>query len=58
MDEQASYVCDACGEEIVIPDIRRTSYIVSRLRLMPSLQFGKTVLQIKVILKKRTAVQK
>lgn len=30
------------GEDIVIPDIRSTSYIVSRFRLMPSLQFGKT----------------
>lgn len=29
------------GEDIVIPDIRRTSYIYSRLRLMPSLSYGK-----------------
>lgn len=29
------------GEELIIPDIRHTSYIVSRFRLMPSLQFGK-----------------
>ncbi len=29
------------GETLVIPDIRRTSYIVSRLRLMPSLVYGK-----------------
>jgi hypothetical protein len=29
------------GDQIVFPDIRNTSYIVSRLRLMPSLQFGK-----------------
>lgn len=29
-------------ESIVVPDIRNTSYIMSRLRLMPSLQFGKT----------------
>ncbi len=31
------------GEQLVIPDIRSTSYIMSRLRLMPSLQFGKQV---------------
>ncbi|MEZ4400030.1 MAG: hypothetical protein R3B06_08425 [Kofleriaceae bacterium] len=31
------------GEQLVIPDIRSTSYITSRLRLMPSLQFGKQV---------------
>jgi hypothetical protein len=31
------------SEQLVIPDIRSTSYIVSRLRLMPSLQFGKQV---------------
>lgn len=29
------------GETIVIPDIRRTSYIVSRFRMMPSLSYGK-----------------
>lgn len=29
------------GEELVIPDIRRTSYIVSRLRIMPSLTYAK-----------------
>ena len=29
------------GDEIVIPDIRRTSYITSRARFMPSLIFGK-----------------
>jgi len=29
------------GEPLVIPDIRRTSYIMSRFRFMPSLQFGK-----------------
>jgi hypothetical protein len=31
------------GEQLIIPDIRSTSYVVSRLRLMPSLQFGKQV---------------
>jgi hypothetical protein len=31
------------GEELIIPDIRSTSYIMSRLRLMPQLQFGKLV---------------
>jgi hypothetical protein len=29
------------GEQLVIPDIRRTSYIVSRFRMMPSLIYGK-----------------
>jgi hypothetical protein len=29
------------GDQLVIPDIRHTSYIVSRFRLMPSLTFGK-----------------
>ena len=29
------------GEQLVIPDIRRTSYIMSRFRLMPSLTYGK-----------------
>jgi hypothetical protein len=29
------------GETLVIPDIRRTSYIVSRFRMMPSLIYGK-----------------
>ncbi len=29
------------GEQLVIPDIRRTSYIVSRFRMMPSLVYGK-----------------
>lgn len=29
------------GETVVVPDIRSTSYVMSRLRLMPSLQFGK-----------------
>ena len=29
------------GEDIVIPEIRRTSYITSRLRLMPTLKFEK-----------------
>ncbi|HVV88811.1 MAG TPA: hypothetical protein VHE35_37465 [Kofleriaceae bacterium] len=29
------------GEDLVIPDIRKTSYIVSRFRLMPSLSYGK-----------------
>jgi hypothetical protein len=29
------------GEEYVVPDIRKTSYIVSRFRIMPSLVFGK-----------------
>ncbi len=33
----------ANGEQLIIPDIRSTSYVVSRLRLMPSLQFGKQV---------------
>ena len=30
------------GEPNVIPDIRRTSYVMSRFRMMPQLQFGKT----------------
>lgn len=29
------------GEQLVIPDIRRTSYIVSRFRLMPSISYAK-----------------
>jgi hypothetical protein len=29
------------GEQLVMPDIRRTSYIVSRFRLMPSVSYGK-----------------
>jgi hypothetical protein len=29
------------GEELVIPDIRKTSYIVSRFRLMPSISYAK-----------------
>jgi hypothetical protein len=29
------------GDVLVIPDIRKTSYIVSRFRLMPSLSYGK-----------------
>ncbi len=29
------------GDEIVIPDIRRTSYITSRMRLMPTLSYEK-----------------
>ncbi len=29
------------GEQLVIPDIRKTSYIMSRFRLMPSLTYGK-----------------
>ena len=29
------------GEQLVIPDIRRTSYITSRFRLMPSLSYAK-----------------
>ncbi len=29
------------GEELVVPDIRKTSYIMSRFRIMPSLIYGK-----------------
>ena len=29
------------GDEIVVPDIRRTSYITSRLRVMPTLSYAK-----------------
>jgi len=29
------------GEQLVIPDIRRTSYIISRFRIMPSLVYAK-----------------
>jgi hypothetical protein len=29
------------GEDVVIPDIRRTSYITSRLRVMPTLSYAK-----------------
>jgi len=35
----ATYV--PTGDDIVIPDIRRTSYIMSRLRVMPTLSYAK-----------------
>ena len=38
---QDRWVSSFQGEEIVIPDIRNTSYIVSRLRIMPTLAFEK-----------------
>src|SRR5687768_8384630 len=37
------------GEEVVYPDIRRTSYITSRLRVMPTLSYAKLAkLQIQI----------
>lgn len=36
-----AYPPSPTDEELVIPDIRRTSYIVSRFRMMPSLVYGK-----------------
>lgn len=37
------------GDEIVIPDIRRTSYIMSRFRMMPTLSYAKLAkLQVQV----------